>query len=162
LQPLENNQSEEWNEIRDDFSETPQEFISEPSKAAIENANAVTTQKIKILSVMHDAKIDEANATAAPNETCAKLFNAYAHPPLFSLNWRHGNLQKIADSIAKELAKNSAWDFDKCADYINEQTRNLRSSINKLGTFAGLLNKIEQLQINAGQELTSNLKFTID
>lgn len=70
--------------------------------------------------------------------TLARAFDNYAHPGLFSLNWRHRANQRVADTIAKHLSKseNLLWTQKQCLEYIRNQVNYFK---NENGTFSALI-----------------------
>lgn len=117
----------------------------------IDGADALYFAKDKtfhLLSNMHRAK--EILKEASPQNSdplahrFAKIFDAYAHPPLFSFSWR--SHRELAACIARHLYQQRDWDFDRCYQYVLEQTTKIpKEEYNPHGTFACLLKEARQM-----------------
>jgi hypothetical protein len=74
-------------------------------------------QRVKVQAVIEDA-----NTTYLTPMGIANLFYSYAHPPLFSWNWRSSGLQKVANKIHSRLNKEKPT-LEECLKLIKAETQ---------------------------------------
>lgn len=74
----------------------------------------------------------------------SKLFNAYAHPPLFTQH--HTQNMRLAGKIADELRQQTNWDFAACKDYIMKKLTDANLTLRETGTFHALLTLLPSMK----------------
>lgn len=116
-------------------------YTNSNHKQMLEN---LTHQSTCVQAVINTAKI---NAIPKPSWALriAALLESYAHPGLFSINLRHGDVQRHADNVAKELRKpeNRDLSFEDCWRKVIAFPQNL--DVKDFGTFNGVLIKMQQI-----------------